>query len=99
MPYAFVYKNLNIFLNIYNKPLQLTGSIELAGQRYHTDLTLNSPLVNGKVTGFTAIKEGTFSTRMEVEYDYQGRGTNSFVVNSKLKDTSTNRALKYSVNT
>lgn len=80
----------------------LTGDIENAGNdnraRWNTDLTLKTPFINTKISGFTQTKDGLLSTRTAFNYNWNDDSKHEFVVNGKMKDQSNKKTTKYMIN-
>ena len=106
IPYPCANKSLSVltFLPcILNSPLCPPGDIESTGNdakaRWNTDLTLKTPFINTKISGFTQTKDGLISSRTAFNYNWNDGQDHEFVVNGKMKDMSKAKLTKYMVNT
>ena len=89
--------------NALREPITIDGSIQMVNRtkqtKYDVNVQFSSPILRGSVIGYAtniADRTQTWSSRLDVNYQYQNGPKQRIVLNNKIRDTSSPNLNSYS---
>lgn len=89
--------------NVLREPITIDGSLQMVNRskqiKYDVSLQFSSPMLRGSVIGYAANiadRTQTWSSRLDVNYQYQNGPKQRIVLNNKIRDTSSANLNSYS---